>query len=285
MTEYAVSPADGDAVRAMMRHSHALREPDPIHDDNGDEVARLFVVPEGYRLHTVDLSPYRDRPKRKSGETTVKDADSFIDFVSTHGEPGTTLYADETAGTIKAVLNASTAEAPGWADHSCTLRLSHTTEWVRWANADSTWLSQEAFAEFVEESLPDFRDPTPAHMLELSRTFEATKQAEFEGGIRLDNGQRQIGYKETVAARAGRNGHLEVPETMTVGLRVYKGGPGFNVEVRLRYRINNGNLVLAVKIDRREDLIETAFAGTVETVTDRLRGSVDDLLIIHGTTR
>jgi uncharacterized protein YfdQ (DUF2303 family) len=285
MTITTSAAIDGEAVRETLRHSHALREPDVITDGNGNDAVRLYVVPNGYQLLAHEVAKYRDRPARKVGATTVRTADSFVDFVARHGETGTTLYADDSANAIRAVLNPATQRQPGWADHTVTLALAHTNEWKRWAAANGQWVSQETFAEFVEDSLADFRTPAAATMLEISRSFEATSKVDFESGTRLDNGQRRLAYKETVGAKAGQKGEIEVPESMTVGLRVFKGGPGFNVDVRFRYRINGGNLLLSVKIDRLADLVDEAFAGTVDAVTERIRESVDDVLLVHGSTR
>jgi uncharacterized protein YfdQ (DUF2303 family) len=276
---------DGEAVRETHRHAHALREPDVIEDGNGNDAVHLYVVPNGYQLLTHDVAKYRNRPARKVGATTVRTADSFVDFVARHGEPGTTLYADDASSTIRAVLNPATHEEPGWGDHTVTLALDHTNEWRRWSDADGKWISQETFAEFVEDSLADFRTPAAAIMLEIARSFEATTKVDFESGTRSDNGQRRLSYKETVGAKAGQKGDIEIPETLTIGLRVFKGGPGFNVTARFRYRINGGNLLLSVKIDRLADLVDEAFAGTVDAVTERIRESVDDVLLVHGSTR
>lgn len=282
MTDSTLAPADGDAVRALLQHAHALRDPEEITNSDDEIVALQWVVPEGYRLATTDLRPYLDRPARKAGAVSIVDADSFTRYVTRHGLPGTTLYADRTSGRVVAVLNADTADAPGWSDHSATLQLRHTPEWQRWSEVNGKWLTQEAFAEFVEESTPDFRTPSAAAMLEIAQTFEAKTSVDFQSGSRLDNGERQLVYKETVGAKAGHNGSLEVPSLLVIGLRPYEGGTGYNVEARLRYRITNGSLALMVKIDRIKDLIETAFADTVATLTDSL-DSVPDLLVVHGT--
>lgn len=286
MTNHTTSAAaiDGDGVREVMRFAHALRDPEEIMDSDGMLVAREYVVPAGYQVTTTDLRPFLSCPPRKTGSVYLTDAGSFINYVTRHGLPGTTLYASRADGRVLAILNADTQHAAGWSDHTATLQLKHTPEWARWANVNGSWLTQEAFAEFVEESTPDFRSPSAAAMLEIAQTFEAKSGVDFQSGSRLDNGERQLVYKETITAKAGQSGSLEVPSILGIGLRPYEGGKGYNLDARLRYRINGGHLSLMVKIDRLADVIETAFADTVASLTESL-DTVPDLLVVHGSRR
>lgn len=283
MTEF--TPIDGDAHRQVVDLSAAFSKPFEIMDEHGNLATVLHVLPAGYRIEASDLTRYHPHPTRKSGGVTLWEAESFVAYVRTHGEPGTTLYVDPTAGRIKAILNAATSARPGWQDHTATLHLQKTPEWVRWAEANGKWQTQEQFAEFVNDSLPEFAAPPGAHMLEVAQTFEAKSGVDFQSGTRLDNGERRFVYKETIAAKAGQAGELTVPEALTLRLRPFKGGPGYNAKARLRYRIQNGTLNLMVKIERVEDFIDHAFAETCKGIEEQLAETIDNLLLVHGTDR
>lgn len=273
---------NGDGLEANLRHLTALADPVVVRDANGDMAALQYVLPNGYSLHTHDLSKFQPRPARKTGKVTVEDADSFLNYVATHGEPGTTLYADPQSAAVTAILNAATRDDAGWADHICTLRLRRTPEWMRWFSVSDTWQTQEDFAEFVEESSRDFRTPTSGYMMEVAQTFEAKMGADFETGVRLDNGTRQLVYKETVTARAGQGGTLDVPTNLILGLAPYVGGPGFNVEARLRFKIVSGTLHLMVKIDRLDEYTDQAFTQTIDGLRSSLAETIDGLLTVTG---
>lgn len=281
MADTYTAGLDGDAVRELARHAHALAEPIEVRYADPDTPAALYqIVPNGYAVQRIDLSDYAPRPNRKTGRTQLTDTDSFVRYVQRHALPGTTLYAIESRGLITAVLNDDTATEPGWGDHTAELHLTRTPEWLRWSEVSGKWQQQIDFAEFVEDHLHVFETPTGAHMMELAQTFEATTSVDFESGARLDNGQRQLVYKETVGARAGQAGSLEVPAKLRIGLVPFKGGPGYRLDVHLRYRINGGDLQLMVKLDRPDEVLENAFGDTVARIEDALT-SIPDLMLVH----
>lgn len=276
-----VGTATADALRESQALYTAATEPRVYKDDAGSDQALVYLIPNGYRAETVDVSKYADTPSRKRGAVVLKDADSFVAYVNQHGEDGrTTIYADVARACAVAVLNGPSGSEAGWSDHTASLALTLTPAWNRWSAASGSWQTQESFAEFVEESLADFHDPDAGHMLELAQTFSATTSVDFESGIRLHSGERQLTYKETTAAKAGQKGSLEIPERFTIGLAPYKGGPSFKVEGWLRYRITNGTLALCVKLHRADEVLDLAFTETVTDLREHL--TVEDLLILNG---
>ena len=62
--------------------------------------------------------------------------------------------------------------------------------------------------------------------------------------IRLDNGQVQLRYEETVDGRAGVAGNLEIPEKIELSLRPFHGGAPYKMEARFRYRIQPSGLAM-----------------------------------------
>lgn len=100
--------------------------------------------------------------------------------------------------------------------------------------------------------------PTAAEFLELAQNFQATKAVNFASGTRLGNGQNQLVYEETIQARAGERGQLEIPETFTLGIPVFEGDAAYSLIARLRYRIQDGKLVLWYDLDRPHKIIDDA---------------------------
>lgn len=235
----------------------------------------LFVLHNGTTIDLrKDLEKYEPQPRRKTGTYTVTDAESFIAYLAKHGLPETELWANDKAGTIRAVVNAHGAgqHIPGWSDHTATLALPFTKDWKEWTSADNKLMAQTEFAAFIEDHLPNFATPSGADMLELAQTFQATTKVDFDSSQRLKSGETQISYVENTTAAAGKKGALAIPDTFELGLQVHERGPVYKVKARFRYRINGGNLHLAYRLDRIDDVRRHAFdevTAQVATTTGR----------------
>lgn len=226
-----------------------------------------------------DLAKDLERPKRKTGTYAVSETHSFIDYLAKHGRPETELWGNAKAGTVKAVINAHRgAENPspdaGWGDHTVTLNLPFSPDWTDWTKHDGSYMSQAAFAEFIEDHLPNFVSPTGADMLELAQTFQATTGVQFASSQRLKSGETQILYAEETTASAGKKGNLTVPDTFEIGMQVYDRGAAYKLTARLRYRITGGNLVLAYKLVRPTDVLNAAFDEVLEQIGSKAKREV-----------
>lgn len=217
-------------------------------------------------------------PARKSGALTLTDVDSFNDALDKHGLPHTELYANTKAGTIRAAINAHWAsldgdEGPaGHGDHTITLNLAHTPDWTDWTNNDGKLMSQSAFAEFIEDHIPNFVHPTGADMLELAQTFQSTTRVEFASSQRVKSGETQLTYKEHGTTSAGSRGDMTIPDTFDIGIQVFERGEAYRVTARFRYRITDGTLHLGYRLTRPHDVLRDAMdqvIDTIETATGR----------------
>lgn len=207
-------------------------------------------------------------PARKTGATVVTDVPSFVDALAKHGLPQTELWAQDSTSSIRAVLNAHQPgnDAAGHGDHTITLQLQRTDDWKAWIASDGQLRDQAAFAEFIEDHLPNFVDPTGADMLELAQTFQATTKVEFASSQRVKSGETQLNYVENQEAKAGSKGRLAIPDTFTIALQPFERGETYKVQARFRYRINGGNLVLGYRLTRPKDVLRDAFDQVVAKV-------------------
>ena len=259
----AADPRRGDVQAAVdagiAAHTPHLLEP-------GKRYA--IPVPAGGQVHEIDLDLdiYRERPRRKTGTTIVRDAESFVDYCAKHSDEGTEYYASRDNGTITAVLNANEQDGPRWGDHRAVLQLKHSKPWHDWTSLDGKGFAQADFAEWIEDHLPDVRDPAAADLMEIAQTFEATTTVNFQAGSRIVDGQRRLTYVETIDATAAQ-GTLTIPASITLGLLVYEGGDQADpITARLRYRIGGGKLTLSYHLDRPEDAVKAAFDAVVESI-------------------
>lgn len=217
----------------------------------------------------LDRDEYRNIPRRKTGHFTAHDTDSLARYIAKHGTSATEIWADTPGTRIVAVLNDHAENEPGWGDHRATFAVKPTPAWQAWAALDGKFVDQTTFAEHIEDRTIDIAKPTAATMLEIAQSITATIGVSFESSKRLSSGEQQLTYKENHDAKAGHRGQLEIPSVIELGLIPFYGAAPYKVTARFRYRIHDGQLRLAYKLERPEDVIRDAFDGLLADLTEK----------------
>jgi uncharacterized protein YfdQ (DUF2303 family) len=224
------------------------------------------------RVRIEDLEQYAEHPRRAKAARTVYDAASFAAYLHRHEGPATEVYADVQAAKVVGIIDSHEGRDlangdPGWQAHRITLQLTQSPSWIAWTGNDGKFLPQDEFAEFAEMRAADVREPSPADLLELAQRLTMTKGVEYESGKRLQDGQTQLVYKETVSARAGQRGDLEIPQYLRLAIKPHIGGPTYGVTARFRYRLRGTALVLGYVLERPDLILESAFGDVVEALS------------------
>lgn len=253
-----------------------------------------FPLPEGGHVELIDIesliAPYRANPARKTGAFKVHDAATFAAYLAKHGTEDTEVWADAPGAKIVGVIDAHESAAgpvgefgplAGWGQHQVLYTVAHTKAWKAWAEKDGQLMSQSDFAELIEDRALDIVRPSAADMLELSQTFQATIGVNFESSKLLSSGERVLEYRETVDAKAGRAGKLEIPKDFDLALTPFEGADAFKVTARFRYRITDGTLRIGYRLTRPDDVLREAFESVVSALS-AMDGTPD--VIFRGTT-
>jgi uncharacterized protein YfdQ (DUF2303 family) len=252
-----------------------------------DRVAAV-VLADGQSLHKIDLDFYAETPARKTGAVKLTDADSFVEYVGRHTEArGTTQWADLDQARIIAVLDdhekgGATGEGEsfaGWGQHRATLQLQKTKDWQHWTKLDGQYVGQKQFAEHIEDGIDAVHVPTPAEMLEVAQTFHAKSGVNFISSQQL-SGEVEFTFEETVKAKAGQKGTLDVPQRFELALAPFEGTDPYRVDARFRFRLVNGELTLGYRLIRPDRALKSAFDDVVQKVA-----SASGLPVMAGTPR
>jgi uncharacterized protein YfdQ (DUF2303 family) len=230
--------------------------------------------PDG-SVRIVDTDAYSETPRHTTASRTVLDATSFVTYVNRHGLAGTEVYADTPGSAVVAIIDSHEGNDgdPGWQKHRLTLSLEHTKAWKAWVGRDlgqvpAAWMDQQEFAEFIEDRALDVVEPDHATLIELATKFEATKNVEFGSSVRLDSGEVQFQYTETIGAKKGNKGEVKLPKEIKLALRPYIGGPIYFMWAALRYRMGGTGLRLGYALQRPENILEAAFADIVTEIRE-----------------
>jgi uncharacterized protein YfdQ (DUF2303 family) len=234
------------------------------------------AIPPGWQVLYTDNERLLDNPRRALGEVKVRSAKGFIDAVKQRWPAGTpddpaktvTIYADDAHQTLIAILNDDLGSTAGWRDHRVALDVSKTEEWKHWMSHQGM-KSQEAFAEAIELGQLEITDPSPALMLRIAETFEATVGVTFKKGAQVRDGAQQYVYEETIDAKAA-GGTVEVPEGFTITVAPYIGSPRYVVKARLKTRLVSGKFTIGYVLERPEEVERAAFRDIATQVATDL---------------
>lgn len=239
----------------------------------GENNTLIFTRHKDQVIEIIDLEQYNPAPSRIKKALTVTEVKSFVDYWTEFANPGSVIMADLEHRLFKAVFDYHQPDKPAWGSHTCTLRCIYSTEWKTWHGNDKKQMNQTDFAEFIESNAIDIVEPAAAQMIEVALTLQAKTKVDFASGVRLENGQVQLTYKEEITGTAGVKGEIKIPDKFTLAVRIFQGGEKYKVECHLRYRINSGKLVFFYQIIRPERLIEDAFEQVKKQVETGCTGA------------
>lgn len=225
----------------------------------------LLVPKREGGVEILDTDAYAEHPRRAKAIRQVNDAESFNLYLAEHGTADSEVWADTKNSAVVAIIDAH-ADEPGWEDHRLRLVLEKTPAWIAWAEMDGKMVGQVDFAEFIDLRASDVREPEPAALIELAQFFEAKRNLEYESSERMTDGQTRLVYKETISAKAGQKGDIQIPDRIQLVLKPYIGGPSYYVWARFRYRIHGSALLLGYVIERPQEILDAAFADIVALI-------------------
>lgn len=233
-----------------------------------------IVVPAGFKVE--NLEGMQSQPTRIREKVTLNDEASFIGYWHRFANVHSMLFAQlppvctfAAAFDYHALLEG--IPDPSWCTHRAAYTCNTSVAWGTWTAKDGHWMTQTAFAEFIEDNLPDIFAPADepaapggADMLELARDLQAHKQVNFASSVRLSSGAHSLTYVEEIKG-SSRKGTLDVPENFYLLLPPFVNGEAYKVRARFRYRIDEGNLKLRYDLHRPHEAIYTRIAAATKT--------------------
>jgi uncharacterized protein YfdQ (DUF2303 family) len=258
---------DSDAVEAIVA---AISKPPQILTPEG--MSAFALVPEGYTL--TSLKQQLLTPERVCQHVTLLTSDDFLAYWRRFKSDSSVVFGDERNATYRAIVDFHAANGtPKWCSHMATYACPKSKEWEVWNGSNGKRMPQAAFAEFIEDNYPDIIKPSHAEMIQVSTNLSAKKSVQFSQATRLDNGQSQLVYQEDVKGSVEtKGGTMKVPDGFTLKLAVFLGGPAYQLDARLRYRIDDGKLQIWYDLHRPHKVVEAA----TQAVTQAIRKGIGE---------
>lgn len=220
----------------------------PIHKAGNREIA---IIPQGYKIE--DLEKFYAMPVRVRDKRIFHDVQSFLLYCGDFMDNDKRLFADKNKTTFLAIF-----DYEGWGDHTAKYTCPLSDEWARWSQQSGKQTDQRQFAQFIEDNLPDILKPEGAAMLEISRTLEAKKNVNFISNTRLRDGTVDFVFEEKIEATA-QKGDIKIPEVFVIKIPAFTNGELFEINAKLRYRLDAGKLSIWYELERPHKVLDAAF--------------------------
>ncbi|RKU03381.1 phosphopentomutase [Burkholderia sp. Nafp2/4-1b] len=240
----------------------------------------FVIVPDGYQA--VPVVDTFEHPLRASGTVRLRDSNSFVRYFNRQKRAESLIYASLDPAKILAVIDdhraAGTArdhDGANWRAYRIEFAVPASREWKVWTEKDRQALNQLAFAELIEDNLPDIQTPDGSTMLSIALNFEASKEGNFVSATRLQDGSTNFVWKEDVNATGNK---IAMPSQITLSIPVFENGAAYPVDARIKYRVKDGTLKIWYELVRPHKVLEAAFRAIwtqieSETGTKILLGS------------
>ncbi len=259
-TDYAALRAEADAMgQAVMARPNAEHITAPFtlkHKDfEVETLERLLPNPVRIREHAVftDAESLQGYARR---------------FLTTdEARARVLLIAHLTSHCVKVIFDHHAPGLPvGNRDHTAALVLDCSRAWTAWDYASGKYIDQSAFAEFLDQRLPEIVQPAGGDILDSIRSLRSNRSSEVVSQIGLPNGGTRLEFAQTASVRStGKSADL--PESLVLGIPVFEDTPPVRVTARLRYRVPDKNAVtLAVMLERHDEVYRAVFRQVAEGI-------------------
>lgn len=260
----------------------------------GESAPDVLVVSSASKVQSIKplLDEYRTTPERRKGTSHHTALASYVAMTNRFKADNSAVFAAAgDAPTITTIFDYH-PEGPERADdddkarfcgHRAVYSCPLSDEWKAWTAKAGKSLPQADFAEFMESRILDVgaadvpgalaeemlskigvKLAGPAQLMELSRGLSLAVGHTVKNAKNLSNGETQVIFEEVHTDKTGAP--LQVPGAFVLAIPIFKLGDIWQVPVRLRYRVTNGQISWLFDLYRADRILERAFDGAVEAV-------------------
>lgn len=153
-----------------------------------------------------------------------------------------------------------------WLNHSASVTYKESHQFGVWKKNDGMKMSQEEFAEFLDENVLDITDPTGSDVVSFASCLEARRTEVFKSSKNLSNGEVQFNWSNESSGDAV----TKFPTDMKIGIPIWTNGEKIMIPVKLFYRVSEGQLLFWYKLRQLEDIIDKLWNEDVTFIAESL---------------
>lgn len=244
--------------------------------DEESPTAGFIMVPPGADATKVDRPAL---PFRRKGIVKLDDVNSFVDYFKRYeNAPTTNIYGSLDPANFTAIFNDTlrnndevSTGAANWRDFGCSYTPKYSKEFNTWNSKNNNkFVGNEDFALWLEDNLVDVIEPSNGRLMDLALNFKVNSNASFSNPIRLQDGNTEFNFTNTVegSSQITGQGKVSIPEKIKILIPVFDGrdAPHYEFEARFRYRLGGTTLSIWYELIRPHKVVEEAFTDMVELI-------------------
>jgi len=235
-----------------------------------DNATPFIAVPRGHELQSAEQ--FLENPSRIRKSMPVNTPESFIKYFNKFSDDDSLVVLNDDNQSITGFLDYHSTQAPSWCSHQVKYECPKSREWQTWLRFNTQKFDQLGFAEFIEENIKDFAEPSGGELLEIATKFSVIRTAVFNSGVKLQSGEFEFQFSE----QNNSKGTVTVPEKIAIGIAPFHNGTKYRIEARLRYRLRDGELKIWYELIEPQKVLEDAF----NEVKDVIKNGIDKVLML-----
>ena len=246
------------------------------------------------------LDAFAAVPRSRAGKLRALDLGSFAGLVLRDYDHGSVVLVDVSGAgasfeavldyhhTMRAALEPTARTGQRHGRETIVYAPELSDEWEAWTEQAGKPMTQGAFAEWIDEHLPDIADPghlandpdstaakfgqvygfsadqaygyaTPERLQALSTGFQVREGSVIKSAVNLASGEVQLQYETSHTDEGGKP--LNVPRRFLLSIPVFKREAAYLVPVKLSYRRKAGAIEWTFELYRSDRFRDDAIAG------------------------
>ena len=254
---------EGMMAMLLSAIAQAISGTNPVQIVAGKERAAISI-PGNNKL--ILLPQVLDVPRRKRANVQFDDQADFIAYVNEHKYDETRMFIVDSGDEVQvtAIIDYHGTNAVGradWGVHRAILTLPISEEFQAWRDLTGKVISQEAFAQFIEDHAFSVSSPSSASLVEMARTLQGSTSGTFKAVRDPHSGNCDLAYSEATVTN-----NITVPRELVLYLPVFESQDPITVKVFLSFRVPGGAPTFSVRIPGMSDILRNAVKTTKAAV-------------------
>lgn len=217
-----------------------------------------------------DMEKFLPKPLRQKEARSVATLEAFNEYVKRFKGAESSIYVSGSAGryVITAELDhPGVATGPVWKDHTVSFTLEPSEDLKRWLESNKKGLTQEQFADLLEERARNIIAPPAADILEMANTLHVTRNLSVKSLRRGSSAKNSISFNQEQSLKAGQDGELELPTSFDIGVEPFaRYREATKIKALLRPRIVDDHPRFTYELQLVEEAIELILDGILSAI-------------------
>lgn len=209
------------------------------------------------------------RPLRQKTIRTLDTVSSFNEYVKRFKNHESSAYITKNSGgyIITAEIDHRSSAEFVFDDHKASVSLVYSEPMTKWFAMNGKTMSQDQFADLLEERSKEIREPSAADILELAQSLHVTRNLSVKSMVRSNRSHNAISFNQDQGIRGGVDGDVELPTSFAIEVEPFaRHRLSTKIVALLRPRIKEDKPVFTYELQLVEEAVEDVLAEIVSQI-------------------